>query len=314
VVSREKPIGPGMNLPFIDVVVPTFNRAAMLDGVVSSLLHQTYPAERYLIIVVDDGSSDETWPVLQRMTRRWDRLRPLRIAHTGKSATRNRGWREGDGGIVSFTDDDCVADSGWLAAVARAFADHPEALGVYGKTMTVPERVTPLTHQVVVNGPNSIYPTCNIAFRRQSLLDVDGFDENANYAEDTQLAAAVLSRGPIVFSPDMIIVHPPTPRLFLDRERWIERLEGSLRLYCRYPDFFRRHRGPHFLGAVLLRWVLGSTIKEATTHLRWLMRDPALYLKFLARLINERAVLLTMLPKFWHEHRGWVKTLKSGRE
>lgn len=299
-----------MNFPFIDVVVPTFNRAFMLDEMVSSLMAQSYPRERYLVTVVDDGSSDGTWAALQRMAGRGDRLRPLHISHTGLSATKNFGWRRGTAEIVAFMDDDCSADPGWLAAIARAFADRPEALGVYGKTLTVPERVTPMTHQIVVTRPNAIYHGCNVAYRREVLSAVGGFDEAAHYAEDSQLAAAVLTRGPIVFSPEIVVIHPPRPRVFLDRERWTRRLEGSLRLYCRYPEFYRRHRGPHFLSVVLLRWFLGSTIKEATIHWRWLFRDGALYLKFLGRLARERTILLSMLPGFWRAHRGWVKELK----
>jgi glycosyltransferase involved in cell wall biosynthesis len=295
------------SLPFIDVVVCTFNRASMLEGIISSLMAQTYPPERYLVTVVDDGSADDTWSKLEQMAASQSRLRPLRIAHAGLSAARNCGWRSARGDIVAFTDDDCLADPGWLAAVARTFADHPEALGAVGKTVTVAEQVTPMTHQVVVSGPNTIYHGCNMAYRREVLSAVGGFDKGAHYAEDSQFAAAVLTRGPIVFAPEIVIIHPPRPRVFLDRERWTQRLEGALRLYCGYPDFFRRHRGRNFLVAVVLRWVVGSTFKEAAIHLRWLFRDSALYLGFLRRLLRERAVLLLMLPNFWREHRSWVK-------
>ena len=301
-----------MNLPFIDVVVPTFNRASMLEGIISSLMAQSYSAERYLVTVVDDGSTDETWAGLQEIAKRYRNLKVFRISHGGRGAACDFGWRQGTGEIVAFTDDDCVADSGWLSAVARAFADHPGALGVYGKTITVPELVTPVTYQIVVRGPNTIYHGCNIAYRRSALLAVGGFDEEAQYAEDSQLAAAVLARGPIVFSPEMIIIHPPRPRVFLGRKEWSVRLEGALRFYCRYPDFYRRHRGPHFLIAVILRWVFGSTIKNASIHLPWLFRDPTLYLRFVARLLRERATLLAMLPSFWRTHKGCTTSLQSG--
>ncbi len=305
-----------MSPPFIDVVVCTFNRAAMLEGIVASLMAQTYPAERYLVTVVDDGSEDETWTKLEQMAAAQPRLKPLRIAHAGLSAARNSGWRSARGDIVAFTDDDCLAEPGWLAAVARAFAEHPEALGVVGKTMTFPERVTPLTHQVVVAGPNKIYHGCNMAYRREALSAVGGFDESAHYAEDSQFAAAVLTRGPILFAPEVVIVHPPRPRVFLDRGGWTRRLEGSLRLYCRYPVFYRRHRGANFFTVVLLKWFLGATVKNILVELPWLFRDPALYCRFLARFLRERLTLLAMLPGFWREHRSWLKGLQpeEGRE
>ena len=300
-----------MSLPFIDVVVCTFNRAAMLEGIISSLMAQTYPAERYLVTVVDDGSADETWRKLEQMAASQSRLRPLRIAHAGLSAARNRGWRSGGGDIVTFTDDDCLADPGWLAAVARTFADHPEALGAVGKTVTVAEQVTPMTHQVVVTGPNTIYHGCNMAYRREVLSAVGGFDEAAHYAEDSQFAAAVLTRGPILFAPEIVIIHPPRPRVFLDRERWTQRLEGALRLYCRYPTFYRRNRGANFLTVVLLKWVLGATVKNILIEIPWLFRNPALYSRFLVRLLRERLTLLTMFPAFWREHRSWVNDIRT---
>jgi glycosyltransferase involved in cell wall biosynthesis len=300
-----------MSLPFIDVVVCTFNRAAMLEGIVSSLMAQTYPGECYLVTVVDDGSEDETWTKLQQMAARNSQLRPLHIAHAGLSAARNCGWRSAQGDIVTFTDDDCLADPGWLAAVARTFADHPEALGAVGKTVTVAEQVTPMTHQVVVSGPNTIYHGCNMAYRREVLSAVGGFDEAAQYAEDSQFAAAVLTRGPIVFAPEIVIIHPPRPRVFLDRERWTQRLEGALRLYCRYPAFYRRNRGANFLTVVLLKWVLGASVKNILIELPWLFRNPALYIRFLLRLLRERLTLLTMFPAFWREHRSWVNDIRT---
>ena len=290
-----------MSAPFIDVVVPTYNRAAMLERLAPSLLEQDYPDERYRVIVVDDGSTDRTRAALAEMARRDRRLEPLGSAHAGASAARNRGWRHGAGEIVAFTDDDCVADRGWLAALARGFAERPDALGIYGKTVTEPARVTPLTYQIVAHGPNANYRGCNIAYRREALAAAGGFDEASHYGEDTQLAAAVLTRGPILFRPDAVVVHPPRPRAFLDREKWRPELEGLYRLATRQPDFFRRHWGRYFPLAVALRLGVGSTAKHALVHAPWLVRNPPVYLKFLIRLLRERAVLLAMLPGFWRE-------------
>ncbi len=297
-----------MEFPFIDVVVPTFNRAAMLPRLIASLLAQNYPAERYRVIVVDDGSTDETWSVLQQMATRDGHVMPLRIAHAGAYAARNQGWRAGIGEIVAFTDDDCVADPDWLAAVARGFAARPQALGLQGKTATIPERVTPLTHQIVVARPTSRYETCNIAYRRDALVSVGGFDDEALNSGDSQLGAAVSALGPIFFQPEMIVIHPPRPRIFFDRAEWRRQVEGLLRLYLRQPEFFRRHWGRSFPLAVGFRWGVGSTIKRAAMLVPWLARDPIMYFTFLRRLLRERAILLAMLPGFWREAKTGIKT------
>lgn len=86
-----------MSRPFIDGVVPPFNRARMMEGIVQSLAVQDYPRERYRVIVVDDRSSDETWPALQQMVRPYDNLTALHREHAGLSAAKNLGWRGGNG-------------------------------------------------------------------------------------------------------------------------------------------------------------------------------------------------------------------------
>src|SRR5574342_575364 len=241
-----------MSLPFIDVVVPTFNRAAMLKRAIDSLLAQDYPLDRYRITIVDDGSTDETRPLLQKAGAVRDRLRALRIEHRGAYAARNAGWQAGSGEIVAFTDDDCIADPGWLTAIARGFAENPDALGLQGKTVTVREDVTPLTHQIVVRRTDTCYQTCNMAYRRTALSTVGGFD-NVSHSGDSQLGAAVLALGPVLFRSDMVVVHPPRPRTFLDRQTWGPHIDGLLRLYSRQPHFFRRHWGRNFPVSVALR-------------------------------------------------------------
>ena len=297
-----------MELPFIDVVVPTWNRTHMLETLVRSLAGQNYPPEKYQVIIVDDGSSDDTRRALERLATRHPGLKVIHIAHAGLSAAKNRGWRSGNGEIVAFTDDDCVADSDWLAAIARALTKRPDALGLQGRTVTVPEQVTPFTHQIVVRRPNAIYHGCNVAYRRAALLSVDGFDEAAHYAEDSQLGAAVSAQGAILFCPDMLIIHPPRSRVFAGRAEWEQRLKGWWRLYRRYPDFFRRTRGRNFLLHGIVRLGFLSTAKEILIHLPWLLRDPLSYMKFLIRLLRERMILCAMLPRFWLAHKGcWKK-------
>lgn len=300
-----------MNLPFIDVVVPTFNRVEMLRRVIASLLAQNYPTDRYRIVVVDDGCTDETWPFLQAVAASQKRVRALRIEHRGPYAARNDGWRAGGGEIVAFTDDDCVADPGWLAAIARGFARHPEALALQGKTVTLPGLVTPLTHQIVVLRPNALYETCNMAYRRDALSSVGGFESNLFFTGDSLLGAAISSLGPIDFCPEMVIVHPPRPRVFLDRSEWQQWLEGALLLSRRHPEFFRRTRARNFLLLVLWRWALLVLVKNALKKSPWLFRNPLVYLKFIGRLVRERFILLSALPEFCRQHDIGIKRASS---
>lgn len=291
-----------MNLPSIDVVVPTWNRVALLRRALDSLLAQTYPADLYRIIVVDDGSTDETWSMLEALRANDPRVAAIRAEHGGSFNARNQGWRAGRGEIVAFTDDDCVADRSWLAAVARAFAGS-EIVGVQGQTATLPELKTPLTHQIVVARPNTLYETCNIAYRREILLSTGGFEPNLFYSGDSLLGAAASALGRIAFAPDMLVTHPPRPRVFLGRKEWGQWLEGARLLQRRHPEFFRRERARHFLLLVLWKWALLVPAKSILENMPWLARSPRLYFKFLRNLLRERMNLLATIPGFLGKSR-----------
>jgi glycosyltransferase involved in cell wall biosynthesis len=291
-----------MTPPFIDVVIPTWNRAALLRRALDSLLAQNYPSDRYRVIVVDDGSTDETWPALEAVRASDPRVTAVRADHGGSFNARNAGWRAGGGDIVAFTDDDCVADRNWLHAIAEALADDA-VTGVQGRTLTVPELKTPLTHQIVVARPNTIYETCNIAYRREILTSVGGFEPDLFYSGDSLLGAAVSARGKIAFAPDMLVVHPPRPRVFLGRKEWAQWLQGAQSLQRKHPEFFRRERARHFLLLVLWKWAVLVPAKNILENMPWLVRSPRLYFKFVGCLLRERMNLLAALPNFISKSR-----------
>lgn len=91
--------------PLVSVVVPSHDRAFLLPLVLRSLLSQTDVAHE--VVVVDDGSADETWELLQRLSADDDRLRPLRhLTARGVSEARNTGIRAARGRWIAFCDDD----------------------------------------------------------------------------------------------------------------------------------------------------------------------------------------------------------------
>jgi glycosyltransferase involved in cell wall biosynthesis len=92
-----------MDHPLVSVIIPTYNREATIGEAIQSALDQTYP--HLEIVVVDDGSTDCTWRVLESFGQR---IRVFRQQNAGPSAARNRAVAAAEGEIVAFLDSDDV--------------------------------------------------------------------------------------------------------------------------------------------------------------------------------------------------------------
>src|SRR5260370_16156766 len=95
--------------PVISVIIPTFNRAAMLRATLESFAAQSIPKNRYEVIVVDDGSKDATRGVCRDFASRIQ-LKYLHIDNSGTSAAKNTGILASRGKLLLFSDDDDIAD------------------------------------------------------------------------------------------------------------------------------------------------------------------------------------------------------------
>jgi len=179
--SARKPEPEGLA---ISVVVPTCNRKARISACVEALARQTFPRDAFEVIVVDDGSTDDTPAVLGALSGREPGLR-LRVLvnerNMGANPSRNRGIREAEGGLVAFLDDDCVPASDWLERLVKPFSE-PEIAAVVGLvTDPEPRNIWDLTyrgtHRLGKAGPAHRLVSCNMALRKDVLLEY-AFDED----------------------------------------------------------------------------------------------------------------------------------------
>ena len=128
------------NPPILSVVIPTRDRPDDLARVLQALETQDYPRDRFEVIVCDDGSIADIGAVVRHFANRLVAIRYVRQEPRGPAAARNLGIRNARAQIVAMTDSDTRPDRGWLSAIARAFASHPEAAGVEGRSrQTIPE-------------------------------------------------------------------------------------------------------------------------------------------------------------------------------
>lgn len=110
-------------VPFISVIIPTYNRSLRLASAIESFLEQEYPKDRYEIIVVDNNSSDNTREVVERFVGSSNvSVRYLFEKRQGVHFARNSAAKQSAGDILYFTDDDMIADKSLLLNMIKVFA------------------------------------------------------------------------------------------------------------------------------------------------------------------------------------------------
>lgn len=238
--------------PTIAVAVSTYGRAALLPRLIAALEAQTLPPEDFEVVIVNDGSPDDTEAVLADAAAR--STLNLRVISSdrnrGQAAGRNLAWRAARAPIIAFTDDDCVPTATWLEEGLRTIGD--KSLIVVGRTTPNPEqlhlRERPFTRTVIVED-EKYFATCNIFYRREDIEAVDGFIESftTHGGEDTDLAYRVRARGAApVFAADALVYHDVRPPSFAATLRETVRWSGIPRLVRLHPSYRKQLIGRVF--------------------------------------------------------------------
>lgn len=179
--------------PFVSIVIAVYNRAGEIGACIESLLRLAYPRAKREIIVVDDGSTDDTSAVVSQ----YDVKLITQEKNRGQSAARNAGVAEAKGEIVAFIDSDCIAEPGWLRELVPYFLDSRNVLvGGYVDSFfreslldRYEEAKSPLNMgETVLTGcgeESDFYvPTCNVLIKKDVYLQVGGLDEGLRVGED----------------------------------------------------------------------------------------------------------------------------------
>lgn len=238
--------------PSISVVVSTRDRSQRLSGLLESLRAQTLGSEQFEVVVVDDGSRDETASVLEREVERGGlRLRSLSLdSSLGPGGARNEGWRAANGSLIVFTDDDCAADPGWLEALQAAAASEPPGCLVQGRTDPMPEEkdsIGPFSRTLEVTHLGPFFQTCNMAYPRAMLEALDGFDDSTfpQSGEDTDLAWRAIEAGAeVVYAENARVFHAVNQFGPLGSLRFPLRWSDAMGNLARHPELRSElHRG-----------------------------------------------------------------------
>jgi glycosyltransferase involved in cell wall biosynthesis len=169
--------------PLVSVIVPVYDDPHGLRACLRALAAQTYPADRFEVVVVDNGSRTD----LRDVVAAFPGFRIEREEAPGSYAARNRGIEASKGEILAFTDSDCLPEPAWLEAGVRALAAAPDCGAVGGAIRMFaanPERITAFDlHDLVWGMPQRVYvqryglaATGNLFARRSTFDRVGPFD------------------------------------------------------------------------------------------------------------------------------------------
>lgn len=225
----------------ISVIIPAYNAERTLPACLNALKNQQgIEPSAYEIIVVDDGSTDNTASICKdeaavRLISVQDQpdqeAQPGQQGSKGASTARNCGIRAAKGEIVCFTDADCEPTAYWLHNLVQPLKDDDIAgcKGIYATKQTAfMARFIQIEYEDKYDRLRSqsridFIDTYSAAYRRHILVENGGFDELFHYAEDVEMSFRLTNLGyQFVFQPDAVVYHkhPDKLRTYLNKKFW----------------------------------------------------------------------------------------------
>jgi len=214
----------------ISAVITAYNSEAFVAQAISSVLEQTYPVDE--IVVVDDGSTDQTRTIIESFARQG--VRYIYQENHGPGAARNTGIRATSGEIIAFLD----ADDVWLKDKTKRqhvyLSEHPEVALVSGFAWwwdvidderfisgEVPKSIAALRQDILVQ--NKIGNPSRVMLRRSALGDVGVFNESIRWGQDWDLWIRIITRYDAAILPEPVIEYRWHEKNLSHTSRW-ERL------------------------------------------------------------------------------------------
>ena len=249
------------------VVIPAYNAGRTLPDTLAALRNQSVPPEDYEVIVLDDGSTDETPSVVRRLGAKC-----ITQPNRGPAAARNSGVRAARGEFVLFTDADCVPERDWIRQMTLPFRNQRTAgvKGAYRTRQTEPaarfaqaefeDRYDLLEKFPAID----MVDTYSAAFRRDVLVSMGLFDESFPVAsnEDTELSYRLCAAGHrLVFNRKAVVYHrhPDTFSKYLRLK--FKRAYWRMVVYRKYPG--KTFRDTYTPAVVKLQTVAAALVLTA---------------------------------------------------
>ena len=235
--------------PLVTVLTPAFNRASFITETVESVLNQTYGNIEY--IVVDDGSTDGTFEIIQQYSTagKLTLLTHENHSNRGQSAALNLGLEAAKGTYVTILDSDDVLHPEKVSRQVEFLENNPDVGMVYGQAMAISEDgrelfPIPGDDHVELGDPNHLLLDCYMALPggamvRKSVFDRAGyFEEGFRASQDHDMVVRIAEAAPFAFMKGTVFYYrkhgDSISNQGLER-RWQTGFEILRRAAARYP-------------------------------------------------------------------------------
>lgn len=236
--------------PFVSVVVPALNCADDVAGFTAAMSRQDYPASRFEVIVVDNGSTDNTLAAARAAG-----LTGLQRKERGRTKALNTGIAAAKGDFILTTDLSCRAEPCWIRAVVETFNAYPNAGCVAGDIKLLRnngnavidfqdrnEYMSPMLALARTRLPHMPFADgANASFRRKVFEEIGGFEESFVKAGDVEICYRmfVLTDYWLVFNPEALMWEPGEPSLRALLHQRFRMGIGQHLMKMKYPGLYR---------------------------------------------------------------------------
>lgn len=309
------------------VIICSFNGGERIGDCLSSLNAQTYGKNNFEIIVIDDGSTDNTSSIADKYGTHLIRFE----INKGIPIARNAGMYVARGEIIVFVDDDCIADTFWLENLISMFHDKT-VVAAGGKILpisnaTIAQRYLEATGY---GNPNQVYSinryniitrfagyfrtmlfptilmsepmdvlaiyTSNAAYRKEALVYIGGFDKSLLTSEDEDVSEQlrISKLGRILYVPSAVVKHRHYERLSKVIHQPYYRSKNTLKFYLKYKRIPPLFPMP-VLYVLLIIW-LAMVFNIIMVIIALILLPIALYCWWIIRAIREMRLEYVLYP------------------
>lgn len=222
-----------MKIPYISVIIPVYNDWSRLKKCLSALSKQSYPLDKFEVIVIDNGSNEKVDITGENLSVKLDYCEI-----PGSYAARNRGLEICNGDIVAFTDSDCLPHPDWINEAVKSFRSSLDVSLIAGHISVFPHCVDhPTTCELydMLNGfPQEKYVhksnfgvTANLFVRNKVFKKIGVFDFNLKSGGDKEFCQRAIEHGFLIEFQSKVVVDHPARKSVGEIFKKVKRLTGG---------------------------------------------------------------------------------------